>query len=327
MMRPGQAWSMTQRSSLHGILVPLITPFDADGQVAAPALESLAGQVLDAGATGIVALGTTAETATLDAAEKRTVVDICAAACARRGATLVAGAGSSDTRASAAALAGLARWPQVGAALVPVPYYTRPGEAGVVAHFAWLAARSPVPLIVYHIPYRTGQPLSAAVVRELGELPNVAGIKLATGGVGQDAVDLLGDCPPDFAVLAGDDPYLSPLLALGAAGGITASAHLVTSRFAGLAAAWARGDLGTARPLGHALARVSAAAFAEPNPTVIKGALHALGRIPTPDVRLPLLPAQADSVAALLARLAGLGDGDEAGDGLASAGLAAQAGR
>jgi 4-hydroxy-tetrahydrodipicolinate synthase len=318
---------MTQRSSLHGILIPLITPFDADGQVAAGALESLAGQVLDAGATGIVALGTTAETATLDAGEKRTVVDICAAACAQRGATLVAGAGSSDTRASAAALAGLARWPQIAAALVPVPYYTRPGEAGVVAHFAWLAARSPVPLIVYHIPYRTGQPLSAAVVRELGQLPNVAGIKLATGGVGQDAVDLLGDCPPDFAVLAGDDPYLSPLLAIGAAGGITASAQLVTSRFAGLAAAWARGDLGTARPLGHALARVSAAAFAEPNPTVIKGALHALGRIPTPDVRLPLLPAQAGSVAALLARLAELGEGDEAGDGLASAGLAAHAGR
>jgi 4-hydroxy-tetrahydrodipicolinate synthase len=323
---------MTQRSSLRGVLVPLITPFGADGQVAAGALETLAGELLDAGATGIVALGTTGEATALDAAEKQAVIDVCARVCGQRGAALVVGAGSNDTQATAAALAGLARWPQIGAALVPVPYYTRPGEAGVLAHFTWLAAHSPVPLIIYHIPYRTAQPLSAAAVRELGRLPGVAGVKFATGGVGADAVDLLGDCPPGFAVLAGDDPYLSPLLALGAAGGILASAHLATARFAELAAAWARGDLSAARDLGHVLARLSAAAFAEPNPTVIKGALHALGRIPTPDVRLPLLPAQADSVAVLLARLAELGEGDEAGDGLAStglpsAGLAAQAGR
>jgi 4-hydroxy-tetrahydrodipicolinate synthase len=315
---------MTQRSSLHGILVPLITPFGADGQVAAGALETLAGEVLDAGATGIVALGTTAEAAALDAEEKRTVIGVCARACGQRGAALVVGAGSNDTRATAAALAGLARWPQIGAALVPVPYYTRPGEAGVLAHFTWLAAQSPVPLIIYHIPYRTAQPLSAAALRELGRLPNVAGVKFATGGVGTDAVDLLGDCPAGLAVLVGDDPYLSPLLALGAAGGILASAHLATARFVELAAAWARGDLSAARDLGHALARLSAAAFAEPNPTVIKGALHALGRIPTPDVRLPLLPATAESVDALLARLAELGEDADATGALAGRGATAR---
>ena len=115
----------------------------------------------------------------------------------------------------------------------------------MLAHFTQLAAHSPVPLVVYHIPYRTAQPLSAAALRELGRLPNVAGIKLATGGVDGEAVDLLGDCPPGFAVLAGDDLYLSPLLALGAAGGILASAHLATRHFTALAAAWAqrrRGD-------------------------------------------------------------------------------------
>jgi 4-hydroxy-tetrahydrodipicolinate synthase len=303
-----QAGVMAQRSSLHGILVPLVTPFAADGQVAAGALETLAHEVLDAGATGIVALGTTAEAATLSVAEKQAVAELCAGVCGQRGAALVVGAGSSDTRASAAALAGLAQWPQITAALVPVPSYTRPGEAGVVAHFTQLAAHSPVPLIVYHIPYRTAQPLSAAALAELGRLPNVAGVKLATGAVDRSAVALLGDCPPDFAVLAGDDLYLSPLLALGAAGGILASAHLATRRFAALAAAWAGGDLVRARELGHALARVSAAAFAEPNPAVIKGALHALGRIPTPHVRLPLLPAARDSVDALVQQLAELGD-------------------
>ena len=123
-----------------------------------------------------------------------------------------------------------------------------------------------MPLIVYHIPYRTAQALSAAALRELGRLPNVAGMKFATGGVDSEAADLLGDCPPDFGVLAGDDLYLSPMLALGAAGGILASAHLATRRFAALAAAWAGRRPAAARALGHALARVSAAAFAEPNP-------------------------------------------------------------
>jgi 4-hydroxy-tetrahydrodipicolinate synthase len=300
----GQAGVMTQPSPLGGILVPLITPFAADGQVAFGALEALAREVLDAGAAGIVALGTTAEAATLDPAEKRAVIDLCAGVCGPRGAALVAGAGTSGTQASSAALAELARWPQITAALVPVPYYTRPGEAGVLAHFGRLAADSPVPLIVYHIPYRTAQPLSSAALRDLGRLPNVAGIKFATGGLDREAVELLGDCPPGFAVLAGDDVYVSPLLALGAAGGILASAHLATARFAALAAAWAAGDLAGARDLGHTLAPLSAAAFAEPNPVVIKGALHALGRIPTPQVRLPLLPAGTAAVDALLAVLA-----------------------
>jgi 4-hydroxy-tetrahydrodipicolinate synthase len=299
---------MVQQITLHGILVPLITPFAADGRVALDALDGLARDMLDAGATGLVALGTTAEAATLDAAEKRAVVDLCAGVCQERGATLIVGAGSNDTRASVAALGELAQWPQVTGALVPVPYYTRPAEAGVLAHFTRLAEESPVPLVVYHIPYRTAQPLSAAALRELGRLPNVAGIKLATGGIGSEAVDLLGDCPPDFAVLAGDDLFLSSLLAIGAAGGILASAHLATIRFVRLAEAWAEGDVATARDLGHQLTRVSAAAFAEPNPTVIKGVLHAQGRIPTPDVRLPLLPAGRDSVGNLLKRLAEIGE-------------------
>ena len=281
---------------LHGILVPLITPFTAAGEVAADALQALARDVLDEGATGIVALGTTAEAATLDAAERQLVVDLCAEVCRERGAALVVGAGSSDTGASVAALADLKQWPQITAALVTVPSFLRPGEAGVVAHFTRLAADSPVRLLVYHVPNRTAQPLGTAALRHLAALPNVAGIKYATGALDREAVDVLADCPPDFAVLAGDDSFLSPMLALGAAGGILASAHLATRRFVELADAWSRGNVAEARRLGHRLARVSAAAFAEPNPVVIKGVLHRTGRIPTPDVRLPLLPAAPASV-------------------------------
>ncbi|MEU9714324.1 dihydrodipicolinate synthase family protein [Streptomyces sp. NPDC047976] len=291
---------------LDGIHVPLVTPFTPGGDVAAEALEALAHEVLDAGAAGIVALGTTGETAALDEAERDLVTGVCARVCAERGVPLTVGAGASGTRASEAALARLARWPEVGAALVTVPSFVRPSAAGVLAHFTRLAEVSPVPLIVYHIPYRTGQPLDADALRALGSLAGVAGVKYAAGGIDAETVALLGRLPDGFSVLAGDDAYVSPMLALGASGAVLASAHLATERFVELAAAWRAGDAGRARELGHGLARVSAAAFAEPNPAVVKGVLHAQGRIPAPDVRLPLLPASGRAVDATLEVLASL---------------------
>jgi 4-hydroxy-tetrahydrodipicolinate synthase len=283
---------------LTGLYVPLITPFAASGELAPDALEGLAHGVLDDGAAGVVALGTTGEPATLTEAERRRVLDVCARVCRERSATLIAGAGSNDTAASARALAALAQWPEVSAALTVVPYYTRPSEAGVVAHFTELAAASPVPLVIYNIPQRTGVEIGWRALRRLAELPGVAGVKQAVGGLDSDTVMLLADRPDGFAVLCGDDMFASPLLALGASGAIMASAHLCTSAFAELIAAWRSGAAGRARALGHRLTPVAAALFAEPNPTVIKGVLHAQGRIPSPAVRLPLLAAGAGSVAA-----------------------------
>ncbi|THA87091.1 4-hydroxy-tetrahydrodipicolinate synthase [Streptomyces sp. A0592] len=291
---------------LHGIHVPLVTPFTRTGEIATEALEALAHEVLDGGATGIVALGTTGETACLDEAERDLVTGVCARVCRERGAMLTVGAGAVGTRAAEASLAALARWPQAGAALVTVPSFVRPSAAGVLAHFGRLAEVSPVPLVVYHIPHRTGQPLDAAALRALAALPRVAGVKYSTGSIDQEAVELLGDRPAGFHVLAGDDVYVSPMLAMGASGGILASAHLATERFAQLAASWRAGDAARARTLGHALAGLSAAAFAEPNPAVVKGVLHAQGRIPSPDVRLPLLPASEAAVTGVLERLAAL---------------------
>jgi 4-hydroxy-tetrahydrodipicolinate synthase len=295
---------MTHATSLDGIHIPLITPFEANGQIAVDALERLGHEVLDAGAVGLVALGTTAESATLDADEKQSVIEVCARVCRERDASLIVGVGSNDTRSSVAALAKLAEWPQTAAALVIVPYYTRPSEAGVLAHFTELTRTSPVPLIVYHIPYRTAQVMRAAALRALAQLPGIVGMKYAPGHIDGETADLFGDLPPGFAVLVGDDVVLSPLLAMGASGGILASAHLATERFVELVAAWRDGDLGRARELGHVLARLSMAAFAEPNPTVIKGVLYAQNRIPTPDVRLPLLPAGPEAVKTALNLLA-----------------------
>jgi 4-hydroxy-tetrahydrodipicolinate synthase len=287
-------------TSLHGLFVPLITPLTEEGDLAAGPLEKLAHAVIDGGATGLVALGTTGEPATLTASERRTVLDICARVCRERGAALIAGAGSNDTAGSGLALRDLTGWPEVSAALTVVPYYTRPSQDGIVAHFARLAADSPVPLIVYNIPYRTGTSLSLRTLRELACIPGIAGVKHAVGGIDTDTVLFMASRPGDFAVLAGDDIFASPLLALGAAGAIAASAHVRTSEFAALVAAWHAGEAAQARDLGHRLAALSAALFAEPNPVVIKGVLHAEGAIPSPMVRLPLLPATSHSVRAAM---------------------------
>lgn len=282
---------------LTGIHVPLVTPFAEDGTVAVDALRRLAHEVLDAGAAGIVACSTTGEYAALAPDERCAVLDACAEVHrertrdGRRPPVLTAGAGGNDTRGCLAALRELESRPEVAAALVVVPYFTRPSEEGVFAHFATLAAESPVPLVIYNIPYRTARPLGAATLLRLLALPGVVGVKHAVGAVDPDTVAVLADAPEDVAVLAGDDVVASPLLALGASGGILASAHVSTEKFVMLVDLWRRGEVGRARRLGHELQAVSAALFAEPNPAVIKGVLHAQGRIPTADVRLPLLPA------------------------------------
>jgi 4-hydroxy-tetrahydrodipicolinate synthase len=298
---------------IRGLYVPLITPFTADGDLAVGSLEKLAHAVLDAGAAGLVALGTTGEPATLTAAERRVVMDACARVSRERGVPLIAGAGSNDTASSEEAVRDLARWPEVTAALTVVPYYTRPSEEGVVAHFTRLAAASPVPLIVYNVPYRTGRPLSSQTLLRLAGLRGIAGFKHAAGGIDQDTVTLMAQRPAGLAVLAGDDAFASPLLALGAAGGILASAHVCTSEFAALIGAWQSGSAAQARDLGHRLVPLSAALFAEPNPVVIKAVLHAEGAIPSPMVRLPLVEASRESAGAALDVLRGLAHGHSGG--------------
>ncbi|WP_433761915.1 4-hydroxy-tetrahydrodipicolinate synthase [Nocardia sp. CA-135398] len=287
--------------TLTGLFVPLITPFTANGELASDALAGLAHEVLDDGATGIVALGTTAETATLTPEERRRVLDICGAVCRERDAALIAGAGTNSTADSARALAALD--PTVTAALTVVPYYTRPSEAGVVAHFRQLAAHSPVPLIVYNIPHRTGRTLGHDTLHELARIPNIIGFKHAVGGIDDTTTTFMATRASDVAVLAGDDLHAAALLALGAPGAILATAHLATSAFATLIHRWRNGPIDEARALTHRLTPLSAALFAEPNPVVIKSALAAQGRIPTPTVRLPLLPAAPETIAAALEAL------------------------
>ena len=281
--------------ALAGLFIPLITPFTPEGDLAEDALEQLAHRVLDDGATGIVALGTTAEAASLTDSEKSRVLAICSRVCRERAAPLIAGAGTNNTARSAAELSALAEYPDIRAALVLVPYYIRPGEPGVIEHFRTLAASSPVPLIIYNIPYRTGQQVGWRAMARLAEIPGVAGVKHAAGPIDPDTIDMMASRPAGFSVLGGDGLVISPLLALGADGGILAEAHVCTAEFARLVSSWRDDKAAEARELGHRLAPLSRALFAEPNPVVIKSVLHKMGQIPSPSVRLPLLAANPQS--------------------------------
>ena len=283
--------------------MPAVTPFDEAGLVDVACLERLVVGFLDDGAAGVVALGTTGEASALDDAERREVVAACSRVCTDRGAPLVVGAGTNDTRTTIARHEELAGVPGVVASLAVVPYYVRPSEPGIVAHFTGVAERSPVPLVLYNVPYRTGRGLGPGALLELAAHPRVVGVKQAVGGVDADTLRLLAAAPEDFAVLGGDDAYLLPVVLMGGAGAIAAAAHVRTADFARMIDDGLAGRVAEARARAEALLPVVLALFAEPNPAVIKGVLHAQGRIPTPDVRLPLTPASKPAVDDALALL------------------------
>jgi 4-hydroxy-tetrahydrodipicolinate synthase len=275
-------------TGLGGLLVPLVTPFVQDGSVDLAALERLAHEVLDDGADGLVALATTAEASSLDERERDAVIAVCSAVAAQRGVPLIVGAGTNDTRTTIARHEALAGVEGVTASIAVVPYYVRPSEAAIVAHFQAVAARSPLPIVAYNIPYRTGKGLGTAALLELAGTDGIVAVKQAVGAVDADTLQLLAAAPADFAVLCGDDAFMLPLLLMGARGAIAASAHLCTDRFAALVAAARDGRLDEARAHSEALLGVVLALFAEPSPAVLKAMLHDAGRIATPDVRMPL---------------------------------------
>jgi 4-hydroxy-tetrahydrodipicolinate synthase len=276
-----------------GVFVPLITPFNEDDRVDLGALERLAAEVIEAGARGVVALATTGEATSLDSGERDAVVAACARVCADRAADLIVGAGTNDTRTTIARHEALASVPGVRASLAVVPYYVRPSEAAIVRHFQVVAERSPVPLLVYNIPYRTGRGLGAAALLELAATDNVAGVKQAVGGIDVDTLEVLAGAGEGFAVLGGDDPFLYPLVLMGGRGAVTASAHICSSRFVEMIACGLDGRVEEGRAHAEALLPLVRALFAEPSPAPIKAVLHAQGRIPTPHVRMPLADASA----------------------------------
>ena len=288
---------------LRGVHIPLITPFAADGSVAIDCVESLAHEYLNAGAAGIVALGTTGEASALDESEQQAVIDICARVCADHDAPLTVGIGTNSTRTTIAKAEALSGTDALAAVLVVTPYYVRPSEAGIIAHIQAVADASPVPVIIYNIPYRTGRGLGADSVLELAQHSNIAGIKQAVGSLDGDTLRILSEAPEGFAVLGGEDPYLFPTMLLGGKGAITASAHLLTTRFVAMINDGLKGRVSDGLAHHEALLPVITACFTEPNPAIFKGVLHAQGRIPTANVRMPMTNASPEAVARAIAAI------------------------
>jgi 4-hydroxy-tetrahydrodipicolinate synthase len=287
---------MVNDLDLRGVWVPLITPFDARGAVDIGAIERLCHELSAAGVSGIVALGTTGEATALDADEKQTVIAAVVRACTAARTRVIVGTGSNNTEATIRATAALAETSGVVGALVVVPYYVRPAISGIVAHFRAVAAASPVPVIVYNIPARTGRDLGAAGLLELAQVPNIAGVKQAVATLDADTLEVLANAPDGFGVLGGEDTLLFPLMCMGALGTISAAAHLCTERFVAMIECGLAGKIEDGRAHAEALLPVIRTAYVDPNPAVFKGVLHAQRRIATPDVRLPLTNGSAGAV-------------------------------
>jgi 4-hydroxy-tetrahydrodipicolinate synthase len=270
------------------VLVPLITPFDENGRVDEAALERHANEVPANGAAGLVAVATTGEATALEEDERARVIAICASVCAAREAVLIVGAGTYNTRETIARHVALGDVPGVDASLAVVPYYVRPSEAAIVAHFQTVAASSPVPLVIYNIPYRTARGLGTSALLELAGTDNIVGVKQAVGGLYADTLQVLAGAPASFSVLGGDDAFLLPLVLMGGAGAIAASANVATAQYVAMVDHGLAGKVAEGRRLAQALLPLTLALFAEPSPAILKAVLHAQGQIPTEHVRMPL---------------------------------------
>ena len=156
-------------------------------------------------------------------------------------------------------------------------YYTRPSERAVVEHFVTVANVSPVPIVAYNVPYRTGRGLGSSALLDLGVHPRIVGLKQAVGALDVDTLDLLARSRSDFQVLAGDDAFVAPTVLMGGAGAIAAAAHMCTPLFAEMTASALDGDHVRARDLAATLLPIVTIGFSEPNPAVWKGALARQG--------------------------------------------------
>lgn len=270
--------------SLRGTYTALITPFQPDGSLDEAALRSLVRRQIEAGVEGVVPCGTTGEAVTLDAAEQQRVVALVVEE-ARGKVQVVAGTGSNDTKKTIAATRAAAE-AGADAALVVTPYYNKPPQAGLVAHYRAVADVSPVPLVLYNVPGRTGVNLLPETALRLAEHGNIAGVKEASGSLDQ-ATEILRGRPEGFALLSGEDTLALPMVALGGDGVIAVISNEAPAAYGQMIRAALEGDLATARRIHRELYPLMRANFVESNPVPVKYAMAKLGLCHA-TVRLPL---------------------------------------
>jgi 4-hydroxy-tetrahydrodipicolinate synthase len=268
-----------------GSIPALITPF-RNGALDEQAFVRLVDWQIEQGAGALVPCGTTGESATLSHDEHRRVVALCVEA-ARGRAPVIAGAGSNST-AEAIELTRHAKSVGAAAVLSVTPYYNKPSQEGLYAHFRAIAEAVDLPILLYNIPGRSIVDMSIETMGRLARLPNIVGLK--------DAVDELGRvplqqqaCGPDFIQLSGDDANAIGFNAIGGRGCISVTANVAPGLCAEMQQASLSGDYARARAINDRLAKLHIALFAEPSPGPVKYAASLLGRC-TEDVRLPILP-------------------------------------
>ena len=268
----------------------MVTPFSAEGEMDLPLAARLAAHLVNQGSDGLVVCGTTGESPTLSWAEQHALFATVKGALAGR-AKLIAGSGSNCTAEAVEATREAAALGADGA-LVVVPYYNKPPQEGLEAHFRAVAAAAPeLPLMLYNIPGRTGTSLEAATVARLLDCPNVVSFKAASGST-EEVSALRACCGERLAIYCGDDALTLPMLAVGAVGVVSVASHLAGPQISALIRAFFEGDQARARALHEQLLPLCKALFCTTNPIPVKAALELCGW-PVGAPRLPLLSANA----------------------------------
>ncbi len=267
----------------EGISTALITPF-RDGEVDEPKLQEFVEFQIAAGVDGLVPCGSTGESATMSHAEHRRVIELVVAATRGR-VPVIAGTGSNNTR-EAIELTRHAKEAGADGALLISPYYNKPTQDGIVAHYGEIASATDFPLVVYNIPGRTASNMLPATIARLAEIEQVVGVKEACGDLGQIS-DMIVRCPADFAVLSGDDALTLPIMAVGGCGVISTSSNVAPTEMVELVRSAQAGDFAAARAVHQRLVPLFDVLFCETNPIPVKAAVAETGRVGE-EIRLPL---------------------------------------
>ena len=270
---------------LKGSLVALITPMNQDGSINYEQLHDLIDWHIENGTDGIVAVGTTGESATLPVEEHLAVIEATVKHVNKR-IPVIAGTGANNT-VEAIALSKAAEQAGADYTLSVVPYYNKPSQEGIYQHFKAIAEATSIPMVIYNVPGRTVVSMSNDTILRLAEIPNIVGVKEASGNIGNN-IELINSVPDGFAVFSGDDPTGLPFMLCGGHGVVTVAANVAPKLFADMCRAALEGDIATARRLNEQLIPIYNTMFCEPSPAAPKWGLSLLGKC-EPHVRLPLV--------------------------------------
>jgi 4-hydroxy-tetrahydrodipicolinate synthase len=268
-----------------GTYTALVTPFRGDA-IDYEALKGLIDRQVAAGVDGVVPCGSTGESATLSHAEHEQLIAFTVQHVAGR-IKVIAGTGSNNTTESIR-LTHFAKEAGADGALLIAPYYTRPTQEGLYAHYCAVADAVELPLLVYNIPGRTAINIAPTTMARLSHVPHIVGVKEASGSMDQIS-RTIQESPPDFVVLSGDDSLTLPILSLGGHGVIAVVSNLVPERLCSLVRSWQEGDARTAARMHYELLPLMQALSLETNPIPVKAALALLGLIGE-EIRLPMTP-------------------------------------